>query len=314
MFDLCLSAIIVIVNDTCSMTLFWLVNDMWNVKKKIYAVLLVSAALMSLVPSVSAVTSSLPVESSVESTVSEVSADESSTPAESSVSETTSSEPLESSYSESSYEASEYTESSYTESSYEETHSESSYQSSQNEESYIGSESRTESADESSLESSRESSEESSEEESSEEESSREESSEAVTEIFENDPLKRLDSLATVLPADKEGYISPKQESEKILAEESDKAAAAAILSAPPIPYEDTTKKYISEAEKNADESMSFLTGIIIWSVIGVIITAALIIILRSTDNGKITRSRYKSRSVIRRNGKQIKIKSKYLK
>lgn len=215
---------------------------------------------------------------------------------ESSVSESTYNEELsEQSY----YEEPENTES-YDEESY---YSESSYEeSTYNEETYDNDDSQDESMVEESYESSAEEI---------SEESEISEYSDTFSDTLGIDPFDFTYSLDTVIPAEREDYISPKQESENKLAEESLKAAAAALLSSPPMPYEEITNNPIANAKKNDTEG-SFLTGIIIWSIIGIIVTSTLIIIFNSKGGKKIRRNRYKSTSITRMNGK--KNKSKYIK
>lgn len=214
----------------------------------------------------------------------------------------------ETSYDESSYEESSYYENSYVESSYESSYYESSQEYISTESSYYSESSYSESSAESSV--SESSAVQSSVEESSADESSAEESSREISDIFENDPFDWINRLETVLPADKEGYISPKQESDRLLAEESDKAVAAAILSTPPMPYDETSKKIITDTAESKMQTPSYILGIIIWIIIGIIVIATLIVITRSKGASSVSRQRYRKNSVIRKSGR--KFYSKY--
>lgn len=147
------------------------------------------------------------------------------------------------------------------------------------------------------------------------EESSRSEENSQVSEIFETDPFGWINHLETVLPADKENYISPKQQSDAKLLEESERAAAAALLSAPPMPYEETSFNTLGELETIHHDDTSFITGIIIWSVIGVMIAITIIFLFHSNTKGAARRKRYKKYrgNFVMRKGSR-RIKSKYLK
>ncbi len=117
---------------------------------------------------------------------------------------------------------------------------------------------------------------------------SREESSKAPP-TLRREPFSWLSGIKTVIPADRPGYISPKQQSEieysQRMYEESRAAISQAdkadrhILSTPPLPSNEVSEDTASIAARN--ESSSFLIGIIIWSLIGIVITLILIFVLR---------------------------------
>lgn len=131
--------------------------------------------------------------------------------------------------------------------------------------------------------------EETSTDESSNPESSVEESSEESTENSIVDPFSALNNLEAVLPVDRPGYTPPESSLESSLqssenSPESQNSVIADvskdetnILNAPPVPTDEQVPKQIYS--QRADNS-SFLIGIIIWSVIGVAVTALLIVIL----------------------------------
>lgn len=154
--------------------------------------------------------------------------------------------------------------------------------------------------------------EETSADESSEPESSIEESSEESEEISIVDPFSALNNLEVVLPVDRPDYIPPESSSESSVQSsvqssensvESQISAVAEVskaennvLNAPPVPTDEQTPKQIYS--QRAD-NLSFLIGIIIWSVIGVAVTALLIVILNLKGNketsGGFNRGRFSS-------------------
>lgn len=145
------------------------------------------------------------------------------------------------------------------------------------------------------------------EESSESEEPSQQESSEVVSEPeqsstqesvpadpkLKRDPFEWLSGIKTVIPADRSGYVSPAQKAEnekaQKLYEESRAALETAnkadkhILSTPPLPENEVSEDTISIAAQN--ESSSFLIGIIIWSLIGIITTLILIFMLKGSKS-----------------------------
>lgn len=154
--------------------------------------------------------------------------------------------------------------------------------------------------------------EETSTQESSTVEVSDEESSEESTEVSFTDPLSALKYLEAVLPIDR-GYTPPENSTQNstqssIPNSESSTVSEAStvseiskteskILNAPPVPTdEETPKQTLTQQSDNS----SFLIGIIIWSVIGVAVTALLIVILNLKDgkgrSDSFNHGRYSSR------------------
>ena len=110
------------------------------------------------------------------------------------------------------------------------------------------------------------------------------------------DPFSLIAGLEVILPADRPDF-KPKEESSK---QEESSAATATIkkdtdlLSAPPtIPIDETVS---SVTYNRNDNDVSVFMGIIFWSIIGIVITAILIIIINfKGDNSEFTfrRKRY---------------------
>ncbi len=162
-----------------------------------------------------------------------------------------------------------------------------------------------------STESSQQSPDESSQEESSQTESIAEESSnessepeeqsyiessfESSEKIIFSDPFEGINKINIILPIDNPNYQKPesstepssdppKESSSEISAQVSDENTH--ILDSPPVPQDESRTVQLYNSTTAETDNTSFLVGIIIWSVIGIIITAILIIVLH-TKEGK---------------------------
>lgn len=164
----------------------------------------------------------------------------------------------------------------------------------------LSSESSAESLSESYVQSSEQSSNQSSE-------LSSDESYEESSEVSIVSPFSALNNLDAVLPVDREDYrpIESQIESSEQMPEsnseissesslylEDTSKAESNILNAPPVPSDEpvTSQLYASNTDN------SFLIGIIFWSVIGVVVTAVLIIILHSKGNSEFNFSKKRYR------------------
>lgn len=114
------------------------------------------------------------------------------------------------------------------------------------------------------------------------------------------DPFTLIAGLEVILPADKPDF-KPKEESSKEEESKDESSAAAAaikkdtdLLNAPPtIPIDETVSSVTYTQDEN---DTSVFVGIIFWSIIGIVITAILIIIINfKGENSEFTfgRKRY---------------------
>ena len=137
-------------------------------------------------------------------------------------------------------------------------------------------------------------------EEYSEEEESVEESSEPEKIIVPvTDPFRSVGKMKYILPVDDPSFVSPESRAEEEKKAQSSAEAAAVInpdsklLDSPPMPsYEPSVAlPYYQE-----DDSSSVLMGMIFWSIIGIVVTAILIMILNfkgDSSDYSFNRKRY---------------------
>lgn len=114
----------------------------------------------------------------------------------------------------------------------------------------------------------------------SKQESSKTEKTEKKGNVSVGDPFTVLKNVAVVLPSDKPGFV-PEQSSRSSGAAAYIKSGTGS-LDFPPVPAADSTLK---SPYDNYNDNNSVLMGMIFWSLLGVIITAVLIIIMNFKGN-----------------------------
>lgn len=115
------------------------------------------------------------------------------------------------------------------------------------------------------------------------------------------DPFMLIEKMDAVLPFDRKGFVAPKKNDQNSVTEVADPELSEqsgviefSLLESPPLPTGTAALEELNDKDNEA-----VLLGLIFWSVIGIIVTAVLIIIVNSKGNDTefvFSRKRYHKR------------------
>lgn len=110
-----------------------------------------------------------------------------------------------------------------------------------------------------------------------------------VSRIKVTDPFGKLNDLDYILPADAPDFEVKRQKYESSLLAAAEIRSANSLIQSPPLPISDDNDELSFVKE---EEDASFMMGVVIWSVIGVVIAVLLILMLNLKGGGDFSMGR----------------------
>lgn len=105
------------------------------------------------------------------------------------------------------------------------------------------------------------------------------------SEISVADPFAKLHSMNYILPADDPNFVAKQKKDESSIL---GKTSRSELMNTPPVPLSESN----IDLQLTEDDDTAMFTGIIIWSVIGILVTVLLILIINFNTGSKYSYSK----------------------